>query len=63
MEVFDGICYAMASPSQTHQTLLTELLICLRNYMVFPAPFDVKLNDSPFTIVQPDLMIVCDRDK
>lgn len=23
----------------------------------------MKLNDSPLTIVQPDLMIVCDRDK
>ena len=71
MEVFDGIAYNMASPSQLHQSILTELLVSLRNYIrennggcsVFPAPFDVKLNDSPLTIVQPDLMIVCDRDK
>lgn len=26
-------------------------------------PFDVKLSDKPLTIVQPDLMIVCDKDK
>ena len=71
MEVFDGIAYNMASPSQLHQSILTELLVSLRNYIRknnggcsgFPAPFDVKLNDSPLTIVQPDLMIVCDRDK
>ena len=71
MEVFDGIAYNLASPSQLHQSILTELLVSLRNYIrkknggcsVFPAPFDVKLNDSPLTIVQPDLMIVCDRDK
>ena len=71
MEVFDGTAYAMAGPSQLHQSVLTELLVSLRNYirknngdcMVFPAPFDVKLNDSPLTIVQPDLMIVCDKDK
>ena len=71
MEVFDGIAYNMASPSQLHQSILTELLVSLRNYIrknnggcsVFPSPFDVKLNDSPLTIVQPDLMIVCDRDK
>lgn len=71
MEVFDGIAYNMASPSQLHQSILTELLVSLRNYIrknnggcsVFPVPFDVKLNDSPLTIVQPDLMIVCDRDK
>lgn len=30
---------------------------------VFHAPFDVKLNDIPLTIVQPDLMIICDKDK
>ena len=71
VEVFDGIAYDMASPSQIHQTILTELLVLLRNYIrgkggncsVFPAPFDVKLNDKPLTIVQPDLMIVCDKDK
>lgn len=70
-EVFDGIIYDMASPSQVHQMLLTELLISIRNYIkskngtcfVFPAPFDVKLESSPLTIVQPDIMIVCDKDK
>ena len=30
---------------------------------MFHAPFDVKLNDNPLIIVQPDLMIVCDKDK
>lgn len=58
IEVFDGIVYDMASPSQIHQTILTELLVSLRNYIrgkggncsVFPAPFDVKLNDNPLTI-------------
>ena len=71
IEVFDGIVYDMAGPSQEHQTILTELLVSLRNYIrgkggscsVFPAPFDVKLNDSPLTIVQPDLMVICDKDK
>lgn len=71
VEVFDSVIYDMSSPSQNHQTILTELLVSLRNYIrqksgdcsVFPAPFDVKLNDTPLTIVQPDLMIVCDKDK
>lgn len=70
-EVFDGIIYDMASPSQLHQMILTELLVTIRNYIkgksgkcsVFPAPFDVKLDESPLTIVQPDIMIVCDNDK
>lgn len=70
-EVFDGQIYYMASPSQSHQTILTELLVAIRNYLrkkggscqVFPAPFDVMLSSSPLTIVQPDLMIVCDKNK
>lgn len=70
-EVFDGVLYNMASPSQIHQTILTELLVSIRNYLrekggdcqVFPAPFNVKLSDRPLTIVQPDIMIVCDKNK
>ena len=71
VEVFDGVVYDMASPSQIHQTILTELLVMIRNYIkskggncsVFPAPFDVKLSDKPLTIVQPDIMVICDKDK
>lgn len=71
VEVFDGVVYNMASPSQNHQTILTELLVSIRSYIkkkggecsVFPAPFDVKLSDKPLTIVQPDIMVVCDKDK
>lgn len=30
---------------------------------MFNAPFDVKLSDNPLIIVQPDIMIICDKDK
>lgn len=71
VEVFDGIAYDMASPSQIHQSILLELCTLLNSYVkgkegdckVFPAPFDVKISDHPLTIVQPDIMIVCDKDK
>ncbi len=71
VEVFDGVAYNMASPSQTHQTISTELTTILNTYIknkkgsckVFHAPFDVILSDNPLTIVQPDLMIICDKDK
>lgn len=70
-EVFEGIVYDMASPSEIHQTISTELTTILNTYIksqkgscrVFHAPFDVKLNDTPLTIVQPDLMIICDKNK
>lgn len=71
VEVFDGVIYDMASPSQIHQTLSMELSNTLYNYLkskkgsclVFSAPFDVKLSDNPLTIVQPDIMIICDKNK
>lgn len=71
IEIFDGVAYDIASPSELHQTILTELLVSIRVYLkskedkcrVFPAPFDVKLSDQPLTIVQPDIMVVCDKDK
>ena len=70
-EVFDGEIYDMASPTEDHQIISMELSTILNTYIkskkgacrVFHAPFDVKLNDNPLTIVQPDLMIVCDRSK
>lgn len=71
VEVFDGVIYDMASPSQEHQTISMELSTILNTYIkrkkgscrVFHAPFDVKLSDHPLTIVQPDLMIICDKNK
>ena len=75
-ELYDGIHVALASPSDSHQRVLTALLLQLGNYLegkrcnVYPAPFDVRLfqdeKDRPEdvgTVVQPDLMVVCDRNK
>lgn len=69
-EVFDGQIYYMGSPSQIHQSILLEVSTLLNSYVksqkgdckVFPASFDVKLSNNPLTIVQPDIMIVCDKD-
>lgn len=71
VEVFDGVVYDMASPSQIHQTLSMELSNIIYNYLkskkescqVFSAPFDVMLSDTPLTIVQPDIMVICNKDK
>ena len=71
VEVFDGVVYDMASPSQIHQTILLKISALLDSYVtkkggpcvVLPAPFDVKLSDNPLSIVQPDILVVCDKDK
>lgn len=71
IEVFDGIVYDMASPSQIHQSISIRLSTVINNYIlqkkgscsIFSAPFDVKLSDKPLTIVQPDLMVICDKSR
>lgn len=71
IEVFDGIIYNMASPSEGHQTISMELSTSINNYIrgkkgsckFFHAPFDVILSNDPLTVVKPDIMVVCDKDK
>lgn len=71
IEVYENIVYDMASPSQIHQTISMELSNIIYNYIknkkgpcqVFSAPFDVKLSDKPLTIVQPDIMIICNKNQ
>lgn len=70
-ELIDGQFYDMASPSLIHQTLLGELYLTIGNYIkskdgpcrVFPAPFAVKLFRERDTIVEPDISVICDRNK
>jgi Uma2 family endonuclease len=70
-ELIDGSFYFMEAPNTNHQTLLGELYFLLKAYIkrkegtckVFIAPFDVKLDQDSMTMVQPDLMVICNRDK
>jgi len=71
-ELIDGVPYAMSpAPRREHQEILGELFAQLREYLkckpckVFIAPFDVRLNadDDDGTVVQPDIVVVCDRSK
>lgn len=77
-ELYDGVPVALASPSPEHQRIVRHLLVGLEDYIqkngcggeVFPAPLDVRIfegtSDRPEDViitVQPDLMVVCDRDK
>ncbi len=70
-EVYEGRIVDMASPNELHQTISQELGRRIGNHIydrkgkcrVFSAPFDVVLQQSPMIIVQPDILVVCDRDK
>jgi Uma2 family endonuclease len=70
-ELINGVAYAMSTPVQAHQETLTGLFGQLYNFLkgkpckVFVAPFSVRLNadEADNTVVEPDLMVVCDEKK
>lgn len=70
-ELIDGQIYSMAPPSFLHQRLVMELSSEIRNYikanngpcMVLPAPFAVFLNNDDKTYIEPDISVICDRNK
>ena len=71
VEVIDGVVYDMAAPSQQHQRISGRLYYEIETYLrekngqceVYYAPFDVWLPGNPLTIVEPDLMVICDPSK
>jgi Uma2 family endonuclease len=72
-ELINGTAYAMAGAGTRHQAISMVLSAKLFNYFEgkicrpFAAPFDVRLfyedDDSDDTVVQPDLVVVCDPEK
>jgi len=68
-----GEAFMMAAPSMAHQAILMEMSLQFGNWLrgkpcrVFAAPLDVRLfpedDNSDDTVVQPDLLVVCDRGK
>lgn len=75
-EIIDGVLYDMASPTPAHQFILMELSKQIAIFLegkpcrVIPAPCDVRIfeedGDSPKdvnTVIQPDIMVICDKKK
>ena len=70
-ELIDGQFYDMAQPSSTHQLLISQLMHKIGNYiesqkgscLVFPAPFAVNLDADDRNWVEPDISVICDRNK
>lgn len=70
-ELIDGVIYEMHAPYTIHQTICMELFVRLREYIrgndgkcvPFAAPVDVQLDCDNKTMVQPDVLIICDRKK
>ena len=76
-ELIDGLEYDMSpAPSRIHQKLSGELFVRIYNALkdeqceVYAAPFDVRFSENStasdeeiFTVVQPDIVVICDASK
>jgi Uma2 family endonuclease len=75
-ELIHGVAYNMTpAPSRTHQKISKRLLVEFEIHLrgkrceVYDAPFDVRLpkpgesDETTNTVVQPDLVVVCDPSK
>ncbi len=75
-ELIDGVAYAMGpAPVRRHQGILLELARQVTNALAgspcrpYIAPFDVRLpkgvevDNDVDSVVQPDLVVICDRAK
>ncbi|MCI9423814.1 Uma2 family endonuclease [Lachnospiraceae bacterium WCA-9-b2] len=70
-ELIDGKLYAMAPPNRIHQRLVSRLTQTIGSFIdsnkgtceVYPAPFAVNLNADDKVWVEPDISVICDKDK
>ncbi len=70
-ELIDGQIYYMAPPTRKHQEILSFLHAAIYNYItqnkgdckVYPAPFEVFLFADDSKYLEPDISVICDKDK
>lgn len=70
-ELIDGVFYDMSSPTFVHQQIAGEIYTQISNHfrqnkgkcVPVISPVDVRLDCDNKTIVQPDVLILCDRSK
>lgn len=70
-ELIDGEMFSMDAPSRTHQELLVYLLFEIESHIrknkgkcrVLPAPFGVYIKKDDRNFVEPDISVICDKEK
>lgn len=70
-ELIDGEIYYMAPPSRKHQDILSFLHLAIGNHItsnngkckIYPAPFAVFLSQDDSKYLEPDLSVICNKDK
>ena len=69
VELIDGVFYDMSAPAVIHQAILGELYLLFRECVdlhgcpckVLLSPCDVRLDRDNKTMVQPDLIVICEQ--
>lgn len=70
-ELIDGKIYYMAPPNTRHQRLVSDLHYQIKDFIkrnngeceVFPALFAVFLSENDKNYVEPDISVICDKNK
>ncbi len=70
-ELIDGQLYMMAPPKRIHQELVSQFTKIIGSYIdthagsckIYPAPFAVFLNVDSMNYVEPDISVICDKNK
>jgi Uma2 family endonuclease len=70
-ELIDGDMYMMAAPGRIHQEISMILSTKIRNYIdekggdckVYASPFAVFINEDDINYVEPDISVICDKNK
>ena len=71
VELIDGVVYHMNTPSVAHQEIVAEISYLLKDYIVknkgkckvFTSPLSVQLDCDDKTMVLPDIVVICDKNK
>lgn len=75
VELIKGKVFPLYTPFTAHQRVSGNIVFALANFLykkqetVFNAPFDVRFpnlskeNQDIFTVLQPDISVICDRNK
>lgn len=71
VELIDGVIYDISAPGFVHQHILGDVYTAIRQFidskggscLPMMAPVDVRLDCDDKTMVQPDVLILCDRSK
>jgi len=69
-ELINGKLYMLSAPNRLHQYFVKGLVFDIESHIrkkkggcqVYTSPFDVRLFGDDSTVVQPDILVVCNRD-